>query len=90
MEPLWSPVVATRGNQRQIERPPKTAQIRATVCHRLPETFHGKEGVAAVNELRGQPRLESVAILETDTGPFLRAFVGRASRTRTGDLLGVR
>src|SRR6266851_4575859 len=48
MEPLWSPVVATRGNQRQIDRPPipqKQAESVAAGCHRLPEKFHGKEGV---------------------------------------------
>jgi hypothetical protein len=48
MEPLWSPVVATRGNQRQMERRPKRRKQAKTVavgCHRLPQTFHGKEGV---------------------------------------------
>src|SRR6476661_9260151 len=48
MEPLWSPVVATGGNQRQIEatrKPRKNAKSVATDCDRLPETFHGKEGV---------------------------------------------
>jgi hypothetical protein len=48
MEPLWSPVVATGGNQWQIgvtRKPQKQAKSVATSCHRLPETFHGKEGV---------------------------------------------
>src|SRR5205823_5061283 len=48
MEPLWSPVVATGGNHRQIERtrePQKQAKSVATGCHRLPPNFHGKEGV---------------------------------------------
>src|SRR6266516_5302430 len=48
MEPLWSPVVATDGNQRQIGCPWKRrnqAKSVATGCHRLPETFHGKQGV---------------------------------------------
>ena len=48
MEPLWSPVVATRGNQRQIDRhskPQRQAKSVATGCHRLPETFHGKQGL---------------------------------------------
>src|SRR5437667_11104158 len=47
MEPLWSPVVATGGNQRQIRsarNPPKQAKSVAVGCHRLPEKFHGKEG----------------------------------------------
>jgi hypothetical protein len=48
MEPLWSPVVAKGGNQRQIGgtgKPRKQAKSIATRCHRLPEKFHGKEGV---------------------------------------------
>jgi hypothetical protein len=48
MEPLWSPVVATGGNQRQIgsaRKWRKQAKTVAAGCHRLPETFHGKEGV---------------------------------------------
>ena len=48
MEPLWSPVVATGGNQRQIGpalKPRKQAKSAATGCHRLPEKFHGKQGV---------------------------------------------
>jgi hypothetical protein len=42
MEPLWSPVVATVGNQRQIAqgpKPQKQAKSVATGCHRLPEKF---------------------------------------------------
>jgi hypothetical protein len=48
MEPLWSPVVATGGNQRQIDRTRKArkqGETVATSCQRLPEKFHGKEGV---------------------------------------------
>src|SRR5439155_24570542 len=48
MEPIWSPVVATGGNHRQIERtrkPQKQAKSVATGCHRLPLNFHGKQGV---------------------------------------------
>jgi len=48
MEPLWSPVVATVGNYWQIDRPSKPqkqAKSAATGCHRLPATFHGKQGV---------------------------------------------
>jgi hypothetical protein len=43
MEPLWSPVVATGGNQRQIDRArkrPKQAKTVAVGCHR-----YGKEAV---------------------------------------------
>src|SRR6266702_1847074 len=48
MEPLWSPVVATGGNQRQIVQRPKgrkEAKTDAVGCDRPPATFHGKEGV---------------------------------------------
>jgi hypothetical protein len=49
MEPLWSPVVATGGNQWQMaggQNPRKQAKTVANGCHRSPETFHGKEGVS--------------------------------------------
>jgi hypothetical protein len=56
MEPLWSPVDATRGNRRQIGRPLKAreqAKSGATGCHRLPEKFHGKEGVSGSSPEEG-------------------------------------
>ena len=55
MEPLWSPVVAMGGNHRQNaqgRKPQKQAKTVATGCHRLPEKFHGKQGVC-----RGPPPL---------------------------------
>src|SRR5438552_4911554 len=48
MEPLWSPVVATGGTQWQngsARNPPKQAESVAVGCERLPEKFHGKQGV---------------------------------------------
>src|SRR6266550_248242 len=48
MEPLWSPVVATGGNQWQMARPRRPLEQAKTVavgCDRLPESFHGKQGV---------------------------------------------
>ncbi len=48
MSSLWSPVVATGGNQRQIDRAPKPQKQAKSVaigCDRLLETFHRKEGV---------------------------------------------
>ena len=45
MEPLWSPVVATGGNQWQMERPRnwlKNAKTFAAGCDRLPSRAHGK------------------------------------------------
>ena len=51
MEPLWSPVVATGGNQAQTawrRKRPKQAKTVAVGCHQLLATFHGKEGVDRV------------------------------------------
>src|SRR2546430_17186919 len=48
MVPLWSPVVATGGNQRQIGRARKRRKQAKTVavrCNRLPREVHGKQGV---------------------------------------------
>src|SRR5436853_7210491 len=48
MEPLWSPVVATGGNQRQIGCARKRQEQAKTVavgCDRLRAKFHGKQGV---------------------------------------------
>jgi hypothetical protein len=48
MEPLWSPAGATSRNRSQMLRPGKRRKQAKTVadgCHRLPATFHGKQGV---------------------------------------------
>jgi hypothetical protein len=48
MEPLWSPVVATGGNQSQIRPAPKRRKQAKTVavgCDQLPREVHGKQGV---------------------------------------------
>ena len=48
VEPLWSPVVATGGNQPQIDearKPRKQAKSVAAGCDRLRSAVHGKEGV---------------------------------------------
>src|SRR5256886_16796277 len=48
MEPLWSPGVATGGNQRQIgwlSEPQKQANSVATTCRQLRREVHGKQGV---------------------------------------------
>ena len=48
MEPLWSPVVATRGNQWQIGSARKLQRQAKTVavgCDHLSQAAHGKEGV---------------------------------------------
>src|SRR5438552_1702446 len=63
MEPLWSPVVATHGNQRQIDGPPKPqkgAKSVASGCHQLRETFHGKEGVDGSSPSEGSAKAPHV------------------------------
>jgi hypothetical protein len=48
MEPLWSPVVATGGNQWQNTRPQKRRKQAKTIavgCDRLPRAAHGKPEV---------------------------------------------
>jgi hypothetical protein len=58
MEPLWSPAGATGGKRWQMERLRKRLKQAKTVavgCDRLPETFHGKEGVDGSNPSEGLP-----------------------------------
>ena len=67
MEPLWSPVVATRGKQRQIDRAPKPqkqAKAVAIGCDRLPREVHGKEGVDGSSPSEGLDYLQSPRPLE--------------------------
>jgi hypothetical protein len=57
---LWSPVVATVGNQRQIAqglKPRKQVKSVAIGCHRLPEKFHGKEGVDGSSPSEGSAKV---------------------------------
>jgi hypothetical protein len=69
MEPLWSPVVATGGNQRQIGRPSKPqkqAKSVAARCHRLPAPFHGKEGVDGSSPSEGSAKCQHSAVFVSD------------------------
>jgi hypothetical protein len=59
MEPLWSPVVAISGNRSQVgprRNRREQAKSVATGCHRLPETFHGKEGVDGSSPSEGSAK----------------------------------
>jgi hypothetical protein len=59
MEPLWSPVVATGGNQWQIGsalKPLEQAKTVAVGCDRLREKFHGKEGVSGSSPEEGSAK----------------------------------
>ena len=60
MEPLWSPVVATGGNQRQIgcaRKRQKQAKTVAVGCDWLRAKFHGKEGVDGSSPSEGSEKL---------------------------------
>src|ERR687888_2735852 len=67
MEPLWSPVVATGGNQWQIESPRKRQRQAKTVaagCDQLPFGAHGKEGVDGSSPSEGfRKRLQNGVLL---------------------------
>src|SRR5438034_9308387 len=87
MEPLWSPVVATGGNQRQIDRtqePRRQAKSVAVGCDQLPAKFHGKQGVCRglPPVARGPlPAREEVDLLKTPSPANPKAH-----RTRTRSL----
>jgi hypothetical protein len=71
MEPLWSPAVATGSNRWQMGGRPerlKQAKTVAVGCDRLPEPFHGKEGVDGSSPSEGlrpakRPFLETAEAL---------------------------
>jgi hypothetical protein len=59
MEPLWSRVVATGGNQSQVEsarKPHKQAETAAVGCDQLPRAAHGKEGVSGSSPEEGSAK----------------------------------
>jgi hypothetical protein len=59
VEPLWSPVVATGGNQSQIgfaREPQEQAKTVAVGCPRLPIGAHGKEGVDGSSPSEGSAK----------------------------------
>jgi hypothetical protein len=74
MEPLWSPAVATGRSRWQTGRPRKRlgqAQTVAVGCDRLPERFHGKEGVDGSSPSEGFAKAPQIAL-------FLSARLARA------------
>jgi hypothetical protein len=59
MEPLWSPVVATGGNQRQIgwaRKHRKQAKTIAACCGQLPREVRGKDGVDGSSASEGSAK----------------------------------
>jgi hypothetical protein len=85
MEPLWSPAVATGSNRWQMGGRPerlKQAKTVAVGCDRLPEPFHGKEGVDGSSPSEGLPKV-----------PANRHFVVVCplnTRTQNGHICGTR
>src|SRR5207244_11752476 len=74
MEPLWSPVVATGGNEWQIGsalRRRKDAKTVAVGCDQLPETFHGKQGVC-----RGLPPVAGGPLPAKEGGDVILLWLG--------------
>jgi hypothetical protein len=79
MEPLWSPAVAIGGNQWQMDRdaqPLKQAKTVAVGCDRLPESFHGKEGVDGSSPSEGSTKAPQIR-------PFRLARTCRSSSMRS-------
>src|SRR5436190_11382724 len=62
MEPLWSPWSQPAAITRKSTGPEtqKQAKSFATGCHRLPETFHGKEGVDGSSPSEGSAKAPHV------------------------------
>jgi hypothetical protein len=63
VEPLWSPVVATGGNQWRIAngaKPLKQAKTVAVGCDQLPEAAHGKEGVDGSSPSEGSAKVQQI------------------------------
>jgi hypothetical protein len=64
MEPLWSPAAAIGGNRWQMGRTStrlRKAKTVAVGCHRLPEKFHGKEGVDGSSPSEGSAKSPEIA-----------------------------
>jgi len=73
-------VVATGGNQRQIgsaQTRPKQAKTVAARCDRLPEKFHGKEGVdgSSPSEGSAKPACRDFSVCVQSVHGPLRAWM---------------
>src|SRR5438093_339598 len=85
MEPLWSPGVATEGNQRQIDRPSKPqkqAKSVATGCHRSRREVHGTEGVDGSSPSEGSAKAPHTGLFFSDR------FADSGTWNRYGALYG--
>jgi hypothetical protein len=85
MEPLWSPVVATVGNQWQIAEARKRrnqAQTVAVGCYRLPFGAHGKEGVDGSSPSEGLAKVPANQHFVVVCSKNTRTHFGHISGTR--------
>jgi hypothetical protein len=89
MEALWSPAVATAGNRWQMggcrERL-RQWQFIAVGCDRLPESFHGKEGVDGSSPSEGSAKAPQIGVFlfrislrETQCAVGMEPFYGAFS-----------
>jgi hypothetical protein len=65
MKPLWSPVVATSGNRRQMGgRRDGSDKLKsfAVGCDQLPESFHGKDGVDGSSPSEGSAKAQQSVV----------------------------
>ena len=86
MEPLWSPAVATGGNRWQMGWPQKRRRQAETVaadCDRLPESFHGTEGVDGSSPSEGLRKSLQMSDLLGHARPVQRR--SHQGRTRLQD-----
>jgi hypothetical protein len=87
MEPLWSPAVAIGGSQWQMARPRRPLEQAKTVavgCDRLPETFHGKEGVDGSSPSEGSAKASHAAPRPRLGVSHLTTEPSRRCQTRRG------
>jgi hypothetical protein len=90
MEPLWSPAGATRGKSvanAQPQKRRKQAKSVAVGWARLPETFHGKEGVSGSSPEEGSKDvipicLTAVSSGDDDAAAAVEVFRGRLQEER--------
>ncbi len=95
MSSLWSPVVATGGNQWQIRsarNPPKRAKTVAVGCQQLPPNFHGKEGVDGSSPSEGSAKGPELALyricsvgVEGHQAWYGAVYGAFAQRSRSGE-----
>jgi hypothetical protein len=85
MEPLWSPAVATAGNQLQIRsalEPHEQAKTVAVGCDQSREAAHGKEGVDGSSPSEGSKDVIPICLTAVSSGDDDAAAAGEVFRGR--------